>query len=50
MPKGNYKYRKQRIFLYSVAETIIQVLWYLFWFILIVRQRLRPFRRIQRTA
>ncbi len=42
MRMRNYFHRIQRIFLFVFTERLIQLLWYFFWIILLVRQWSRP--------
>jgi hypothetical protein len=39
MYKGNRLYLLKRIFLFSFFEKMVQMIWYFFWIILLVRQR-----------
>ena len=39
-------YQKLQIFLLVVMETLVQAVWYLFWIILLVRQRTKFPRQV----
>ena len=42
MPKGINVFRIQQILLSKFSEKLIQLFWYMFWIILLIRQKTRP--------